>query len=80
MKITIYGSGCVMCGGLGKNIKEALDDLSVRDVELERVCDPNEMAEAGVSNPPALAVNGEVVFSGRIPEADEILQILKDRQ
>ena len=80
MKITIYGSGCVMCGGLGRNIKEALCDLEMEEVELEKVCDPEEMAKVGVLNPPALAVDGEVVFSGQIPGVEEIKKALKDRK
>lgn len=80
MKITVYGSGCVMCGGLGMRITQAIDELEIDDVQVEKVCDPASIEQAGITETPALAVNDKVVISGKIPEAEEILQILKEEK
>ncbi len=77
MKITVYGSGCVMCGGLGMRINDAVEELKIEDVQVERVCDTASIEKAGVTETPALAVNDKVVITGKIPEAEEIMQILK---
>lgn len=77
MKITVYGSGCVMCGGLGMRINDAVDELEIENIQVEKVCDPASIEEAGITETPALAVNDKVVISGRIPETEEIVEALK---
>ena len=79
MKIVVYGSGCVMCGGMGKSIREAVEELDISDVQVEKVCDPGMIDSAGVKETPALSVDGEIVVSGRIPETEEMKEILSNR-
>ncbi len=69
-----------MCKGLGVAIKQATEELGIKDLEVEQVCDINRMAEEGIWTPPALAIDGEVVISGRVPEAEEIKEILEKRK
>lgn len=79
MEIVVYGSGCVMCSGMGKSIREAIEDLDIKDVRVDKVCDPARIEEAGVKETPALSIDGEIVVSGKIPDTEEMKEILKGR-
>ncbi|MFP4022589.1 MAG: thioredoxin family protein [Candidatus Paceibacterota bacterium] len=78
MKITVYGSGCVMCGGMDKNIKEAILDLGIKEIEMEKVCNFEKMEELGIKETPAIAIDDKVVFSGQIPDVEKMKEILSD--
>jgi len=76
MKIQILGSGCPKCRQVEANAVEAVKNLGT-DADIEKVMDINEIIDFGVTVTPALAVDGEVKFSGRIPSVEEIEEILK---
>ena len=76
MKIQILGIGCPKCKQTEANAKEALKNLGL-DAELEKITDVNEIADFGVMATPALAVDGTVKFSGKIPSVKEIEEVLK---
>ena len=76
MKIQILGSGCPRCKQTEANAREAVKNLGL-DAEVEKITDINKIAGFGVIATPALAVDGDVRFSGRIPSVEEIEKILK---
>jgi len=76
MKIQILGSGCPRCKQTEANAREAVKNLGL-DTEVEKITDINKIADFGVMATPALAVDGDVKFSGRIPSVEEIEKILK---
>jgi small redox-active disulfide protein 2 len=76
MKIEILGSGCPKCGELEKRAKEAVAKAGVK-ATVTHVYDINKIIERGVISTPALAVDGTVVVSGRIPAVDELVRLLK---
>ncbi|TET14399.1 MAG: thioredoxin family protein [Actinobacteria bacterium] len=76
MKIQILGSGCPRCKQTETNAREAVKNLGL-DAEVEKITDINKIADFGVMATPALAVDGDVKFSGRIPSVEEIEKILK---
>ena len=76
MKIQILGIGCPKCKQTEANAKEALKNLGL-DAEIEKITDVNEIADFGVMATPALAVDGTVKFSGKIPSIKEIEEVLK---
>jgi small redox-active disulfide protein 2 len=76
MKIQILGSGCSKCKQTEANAREAIESLGI-DAVIEKVTDINQIIDYGVTVTPALAVNGEVKFSGKIPTAEEIKEVLK---
>lgn len=76
MKIEIFGTGCPKCNALAEAAKEAADRLGV-EYELVKVTEIAEMAGRGVMITPALAVNGEIKFSGKVPPVEEIQGYLK---
>lgn len=73
--IVIYGPGCAKCTALADVTKQAMQELHL-DVPLEKVTDAMQFAVAGVLVTPALAIDGEILVSGRVPSKDEIKKIL----
>ena len=76
MKIQIFGPGCPRCKQTEENAMKAVTDLGV-GVDIEKVTDINKIIEFGVMATPALAVDGEIKFSGKIPSVEEIKDALK---
>ena len=76
MKIQVIGAGCPKCAKTEANAKEAVKNLKI-NAAVEKVTDINEIVDFGVTSTPALAVNGEVKFFGKIPSVKEIEAILK---
>lgn len=71
MKIKILGTGCRKCNKLEENTKRAVAELGV-DASIEKVEDIKKIVEYGVMSTPALVVDEEVKFSGRVPNVEEI--------
>jgi len=75
MKIQILGTGCAKCNRLAEATKTAADALSL-DYEMEKVTDMLRFADFGVMITPAMAVDGQVKVSGRVPEMEELKELL----
>jgi small redox-active disulfide protein 2 len=78
MDIKILGTGCVNCKNLETNTRKALADLDLT-VDIDKVTDPGEIIAWGVMSTPALVIDDEVVLSGRVPNADQIKQLIAAR-
>jgi len=76
MKIQILGTGCPRCKQTEANAREAVKNLGIDSV-IEKVTDIDQIIDFGVTVTPALAVDGDVKFSGMIPSVGEIEKILK---
>ncbi len=76
MKVQILGTGCPKCKKTEKNAMQALTNLNIQ-AEVEKVTDVNQIIDLGVITTPALAIDGEVKFSGKIPTVQEIEKVLK---
>ena len=76
MKIKILGTGCPKCKQLEANVKKVLEETG-KKAEMEKVTDVNKIIEAGVMATPALAIDGKIVCSGRIPKTEEIKKWLQ---
>lgn len=74
-KLQVLGTGCLKCRKLAETAEQAARDLGI-DYELEKVTDINEIVAFGVVATPALAVDGDVKVSGRMPSIDEIKAML----
>ncbi len=74
-EIKVLGTGCPKCGKLKKNVEEALAGLEI-EYSLEKVEDIQEIVSFGVMMTPALVVDGEVKFSGKVPGIEELRSIL----
>ena len=75
MKIEVLGPGCKNCENLEKATNEALRQEGI-DATVEKVTDYGEIAGRGVMSTPALAIDGEVVSTGRVLSVGEITEIL----
>ena len=71
MKITIYGPGCAKCKQAEAVVKRVVAE-SGQTVEDEKITDLREMIKAGVMSTPAVAVDGVVKLTGRVPRPEEI--------
>jgi len=76
MKIEILGTGCPKCKMLEENAKKAVAEAGIK-AEISKITDIARIVEYGVMSTPAIAVNGKIKASGRIPDAKEIKTWLK---
>jgi len=76
MKIQVLGTGCQKCDKLAENAKQAATELGL-DFELEKITELNRIMEFGVMLTPALAVDGDVKFSGKAPSVAELKKLLQ---
>jgi small redox-active disulfide protein 2 len=75
MKIQILGSGCAKCRALAEVADQAARDMGLA-YELEKITDVNRFADFGVMFTPAMAVDGSVKVSGKVPSLDEAKKLL----
>ena len=75
MEIKVLGSGCAKCKTLEKVTKQAVEELNL-DASVEKVEDLQQIMEFGVMFTPALVINGEVAFSGKVTKLKEMKEIL----
>jgi len=77
MKIEVLGPGCAKCDDTFNKVKEVLDELRL-EAELAKVADLFKIIDRGVNLTPALVIDGEVVFQGKVPKKEEIKKILQE--
>lgn len=75
MKIEILGTGCAKCEKLADAAESAARKLGI-DYELVKVKDLGEITKRGVMFTPALAIDGEVKVSGKVPNEAELTTLL----
>ena len=75
MKIEVLGSGCAKCKTLHEHAKTALAE-SGRKGEVIKVEDIPSIMKYGVMSTPALVIDGQVKFSGKVASVAEILAML----
>lgn len=78
MTIKILGSGCPNCQQLEQNAKKAVEELELKDVQVEHVYDINKIIEMGVMSTPALAIDEQIKIAGRVADVGEIKELLKN--
>ena len=75
-KIQILGTGCQKCKKLAENADAAAKELGI-EYTLEKVTDIKEIMKFGVMMTPALAVDGNVKVTGKVPTIEEIQNFIK---
>jgi small redox-active disulfide protein 2 len=73
--IQVLGTGCPKCNQLAENVSRAVEAIAL-ECRVEQVRDLRQIAALGVMMTPALAIDGRVVFSGRVPSVEELKQLL----
>lgn len=74
--IQVLGTGCPKCRQLHDNAKKAANQLQIL-YTIEKVTDLQKIMMMGVMSTPALAVDGKVVVSGRVPDVEAIKVMLQ---
>jgi small redox-active disulfide protein 2 len=74
-KIQVLGPGCPRCTQLANRVKQAVDKLGI-ECEVEKVSDIVAITSMGVMLTPALVIDDEVVFQGKLPDIEELMQII----
>jgi small redox-active disulfide protein 2 len=75
MKIEVLGTGCAKCKTLYDNTKKALAE-SGKSAEVIKVEDIPSIMTYGVMSTPALVIDGQVKFSGKVASVAEIMGML----
>lgn len=73
--IKILGTGCPKCKKLEELAEKAAKELGI-DYKIEKVSNLNEIMDFGVIVTPALAVDGKIMITGKIPKIDDIKKVL----
>lgn len=76
MLIEVFGPGCAKCQTLEKHARHAIEQLG-GDHQVVKVSDYAAMAARGVLSTPALAIDGQLKFQGKVASSTEILALLK---
>jgi len=75
MKIEVLGTGCAKCKTLYDNTQKALAE-SGKSAEVVKVEDIPSIMKYGVMSTPALVIDGQVKFSGKVASMAEIMELL----
>lgn len=73
--IQVLGTGCKKCRALKENAEAAVQKSGV-EAKIEKIEDINEIVKFGVMTTPALAIDGQVRFVGKVASAEEIAALL----
>lgn len=77
MKIEVFGAeGCSTCKKLKQDIEAIVEESDIK-AEVVKVEDPAELAKKGIMSTPAIAVDDEIKFKGRVPDEEEIKEVIK---
>ena len=79
MEIKVLGTGCPKCKTLEKTTRDVVTEMNI-DANISKVEDITKIMEYGVMLTPALVINEKVVFSGKLPSANEIKEQITKNQ
>lgn len=79
MKIAVLGTGCDKCRRTYDAVREAVAQAGV-EASLRKVEDIREIMAFKVLKTPAVAIDGKVRISGRVPTVAEVLSLLESRK
>jgi len=74
-KVEVLGPGCVRCEETYRVVRHVVESAGL-SCELVKVESYQRMAQLGVMATPAIAIDGGLVMSGRIPKAEEVKELL----
>ena len=78
MQVKVFGPGCPRCKKTEENAVEALKELNL-EAELVKVSDLQEIMSHGIMMTPGLAIDEEMVSTGKIPTVEEIKKWISER-
>lgn len=75
MRIQVLGPDCVSCRTLEERVRRAVVMAGVT-AEVEHISNPLQIGRMGILLTPALAVDGKVKLSGKVPSEAELVTII----
>jgi len=75
-KIQVLGMGCPKCKQVAENAEAAAKEMGI-EFEIEKIKDLNVITGFGVMLTPAIAIDGTVKASGKVPSVEEIKKMLE---
>jgi small redox-active disulfide protein 2 len=76
MKLEILGSGCSNCQKLFVLAGAVVRELGISDAELVKIEDFPTIMAYGVMATPALAIDGKLVMSGKVPSKADLTTMI----
>jgi small redox-active disulfide protein 2 len=76
ISIQVLGSGCPTCKKLFELTKQAVNELELK-IEVEYITDIQKIIEMGVMSSPVLAINGQPILAGSVPNMEKIKEAIK---
>ena len=76
MKIQILGGGCTKCKKLAEITEKAAQELQIK-YSLEKITDMSEIMKFNIIQTPALVIDGEIKFYGKVPSFKEVIKFLQ---
>ncbi len=73
--IKILGTGCARCKQTERIIQETIEELGV-SARIEKVTDIQDIFSYDVMVTPAVVVDEQVVFKGKVPTKEEVIEML----
>jgi len=73
--LEFFSAGCPRSQISGKNLKKALKELSI-NIDFEPINDPKIHKAKGISNYPALKINGEILSEGEFMSLEDCISML----
>lgn len=74
--VKVYGPGCKRCDAAEGMVKAAAAKLGI-EVAVEKVSDMAQIAMAGVISTPGISVDGKLVHTGGLPDAQKLEEWLQ---
>jgi small redox-active disulfide protein 2 len=75
MEIAILGTGCPKCRQTAEVVRQAVELAGV-PATIRKVEDIEEIMKYRVMRTPAVAVDGQVKISGKVPTVEEVVALL----
>jgi small redox-active disulfide protein 2 len=73
--VEVLGPGCPRCLDTYRLVREVVEERQL-DCEVVKVESMDRIVELGILRTPGIAVDGRVVFSGSVPNRDQIHELL----
>lgn len=77
MEIKVFGPGCAKCAE-AENLVRQVAAAKGKNITVQKVSDLKEVMAAGVMSTPAIAIEGVVKVTGRVPSREEIAAWIDD--
>ncbi|MCB0639655.1 MAG: TM0996/MTH895 family glutaredoxin-like protein [Lewinella sp.] len=74
--IKILGTGCPNCVRTTEVVKQAVAELALTDVAIEKVEDIMQIMQYNILSTPAVVIDEVVEIKGRVPSKAEVMELL----